>query len=64
MVQKEGLRMFSPVNGIFSRKAVKSHFLKDIPIPVGMTIMVRNRPNFFKEEYFPDPLAFKPDRWA
>jgi cytochrome P450 len=56
--------MFSPVNGIFFRKAIKDHYLKDIPIPVGMTVVARNRPNFFKEEYFPDPFTFNPERWT
>ncbi len=48
MVQKEGLRMFAPVTGIFFRRAVVGHKLKDIPIPVGTTVVVRNRANMFK----------------
>jgi cytochrome P450 len=48
MVQKEGLRMFAPVTGIFFRRAVVAHKLKDIPIPVGTTVVVRNRANMFK----------------
>lgn len=56
--------MYAPVTGIFFRKAIKSHYIKDIPIPKGMTVVARNRPNFFKEEYFKDPFVFNPDRWA
>ena len=56
--------MFAPVTGIFFRKATAAHYLKDIPIPVGMTVVARNRPNFFKEQYFKDPFTFNPERWA
>lgn len=40
--------MFCPVTGIFFRKAVKAHYIKDIYIPAGMAVVVRNRSNFFK----------------
>ncbi len=56
--------MFSPVTGLFFRKSVKSHYLNEIPIPKGMTVVARNRANFFQEKYFPEPLTFNPDRWA
>jgi cytochrome P450 len=56
--------MFSPVTGIFFRKSIIDHHLKDIPIPKGMNVVARNRPNFFKEEYFKDPFVFEPERWA
>ena len=52
--------MFTPVTGIFFRKATKSHQLNDIPIPKGMTVVARIRPNLFQEEYFPDPFTFQP----
>ena len=55
--------MFAPVGGIFLRRATVSHKLKDIPIPVGTTVVVRNRSNMFKEEYFKDPFTFEPERW-
>ena len=56
--------MFAPVTGIFFRRATVAHYLKDIPIPVGTTVVVRNRANMFKEEYFKDPYTFEPERWA
>lgn len=55
--------MFAPVTGIFFRRATVAHNLKDIPIPVGTTVAVRNRSNMFKEEYFKDPFTFEPERW-
>jgi cytochrome P450 len=60
MVQKEGLRMFGPITGIFFRRATVAHKLKDIPIPVGTTLAMRNRANMFKEEYFAEPYKFEP----
>jgi cytochrome P450 len=63
MVQKEGLRMYSPVTGIFFRKTVKEHQLNNIPMPVGMTLVARNRANMFDEASFVDPFKFNPERW-
>ena len=55
--------MFSPVNGIFTRKSLKSHYIKDIPIEKGLILLPRNRPNFFREDIFEDPNRFDPERW-
>ena len=60
LIQKEGLRMYSPVNGIFARKAIKPHKLKDIYIQEGIAVVARNRANFYDEQYFPNPHKFDP----
>ncbi len=52
--------MFGPITGIFFRRATVAHKLKDIPIPVGTTLAMRNRANMFKEEYFAEPYKFEP----
>lgn len=37
-VQKEVMRMYPPLNGIFIREAVKDHYLDKIPIKKGMQV--------------------------
>ncbi len=55
--------MYSPVPGIFVRKAMKNHLLLNIPIAKGTGAFIQAIGNHYNEKYFKDPFVFKPERW-
>ena len=60
---EETLRMATPAPSLFPRIAVQDHYLKDILVKKGTTIMPVFTPSMFSEEFYTDPCTFKPERW-
>jgi len=60
---KEVLRMSTPINDVFSRKAIRDHYLKDIHIKKNDVVNLDFFYNHFNPQYFKDPDTFNPDRW-
>ncbi|XP_071957038.1 24-hydroxycholesterol 7-alpha-hydroxylase-like [Antedon mediterranea] len=57
----ETIRLRSP--GVIARKVIKSFHLKGYTIPAGDMLMISPYWAHRDPRYFPDPHAFKPDRW-
>lgn len=51
-VQKETLRMFPPLTGIFGREAVKDHYIGNIPIKKDMIVIGEIIANHWSKEGF------------
>jgi len=60
---KETLRMATPINECFPRKAIRDHYLKDIHIRKGDVVNLDFYYNHFNPAYFKDPETFNPYRW-
>jgi len=60
---KETLRANTPVIGVFPRKAIRDHQLKDITVKKGDVINLEYHYNHHNPTYFEDVDDFKPDRW-
>ena len=62
-VQKEVTRHFGPANFIFTREAIKDHFLKGVPVYKGTLFGVQPLGTHYSEKYYKSPLEFRPERW-
>ncbi len=62
-VIKESMRLYPPAFG-FSRVAIEDTTIGDYDIPKGTVIMVLDWATHRDPRWYPDPLAFKPERWT
>jgi len=60
---KETLRVNTPVIGVFPRKAVRDHQLKDIHVKKGDVINLEYHYNHHNPAYFDNVDDFEPERW-
>jgi cytochrome P450 len=60
---EENLRMLPPVPHNMLREALCDHILGDIRILKGDTVSIEILANHYREEVFPDPFDFLPERW-
>jgi cytochrome P450 len=60
---KETLRMATPATTIMHRVALSDHKLGNLEIKKGTTLATAFMGNNFSEEYFDEPLKFKPERF-
>ena len=62
-IVKESMRLFPPVF-VFGREAISAMNLGDYPIQKGDSILMPQWVVHRDAQFFPDPLAFDPDRWT
>jgi cytochrome P450 len=62
-VVKESLRFRPPVMMGLPHRSIKEDFYQGYRIPEKTTIIINNYAIHFDEEFFPDPFAFKPERY-
>ena len=62
-VQKEVTRFYGPLNGNVPRECAKETLLKGVPIKKG--VFIHNQPIgvHYSDEYYQQPLEFRPERW-
>ncbi|KAH8267919.1 hypothetical protein KR026_011049 [Drosophila bipectinata] len=60
---KESLRMYPP-GPLVVRKATANCQINDFFIPKGANVLISSLYMGRCKEFFPDPMTFKPDRWA
>ena len=62
-IQNETTRYYGPGTGIFTRLAAEDHFIANIPIKKGTGLSIQPIGNHFNEEYYKNPMEFRPERW-
>jgi cytochrome P450 len=62
-VLAEALRLFPPA-WVIVRRAAKPHECRGHHIPAGSVVVASPFVTHRNGEYFPDPMAFSPERWA
>lgn len=63
LVMKESLRLVPPVPGL-PRHTVKDTSILGYHVPAGVTVTISPNVNHHLSEYWPDPEAFDPERFA
>jgi cytochrome P450 len=61
-VLAESLRLFPP-SWVLTRRAVDDHQVGGVPVPAGTLVVVSQYLLHRDARFFPDPLAFRPERW-
>lgn len=62
-VMAEALRLAPPV-WVAPRRAIEDVVVAGIPVPKGAHVLVSQYASHRNERYFPDPDAFRPERWT
>ena len=62
-VQKEVTRIYGPINGNTPNICIADHFLKGVPILKGTAIHNQPIGVHYSDEYYRNPLEFRPERW-
>lgn len=62
-VQKETIRLRGPAPFLFFREIVKDHIFQGITLKKGTMINPCQVSNHYNEQYYKDPLEFRPERW-
>jgi cytochrome P450 len=62
-VVKEAMRVYPPVYGV-GREAVRGSEVMGYPVPKGTTVFASQWVIHRDPRFYPEPLAFRPERWA
>lgn len=62
-VIQETIRMYPPIHGFTMREASSDKTLNGVRIPKGQAVMASTHELHHREEYFPSPYEFQPERF-
>lgn len=61
--QREVTRHYGPATRLLERIATEDNYIKDLPIKKGTLVSFQHRGTHFSEQYYKDPMEFRPERW-